>query len=75
MPLSHEQAVERGRRGGRAAQAKLTHEQQAEAARRARRALALREIVAGWPELTEAQQQRLRALLRPVPEAGDAPAA
>jgi hypothetical protein len=36
----------------------------------ARREHAIREIVDGWPELTEAQQARLRALLRPVPEAG-----
>jgi 16S rRNA G1207 methylase RsmC len=37
----------------------------------ARRALAVKELVAAWPELTEQQQQRLRALLRPVPEGGD----
>jgi hypothetical protein len=36
----------------------------------ARRALAIKELVAGWPTLDEATQQRLRALLRPVPEGG-----
>ena len=36
----------------------------------ARRAHAIREIVEGWPELDEKTQARLRALLRPVPEAG-----
>jgi hypothetical protein len=36
----------------------------------ARRALAVREIVENWPTLDEATQQRLRALLRPVPEGG-----
>ena len=35
-----------------------------------RRASAVKTVVESWPELTEAQQQRLRALLRPVPEAG-----
>jgi hypothetical protein len=33
-----------------------------------RRAMAVNTIVEQWPELTEVQQQRLRALLRPVPE-------
>jgi hypothetical protein len=32
------------------------------------RASAVKTIVEQWPELTEDQQQRLRALLRPVPE-------
>jgi hypothetical protein len=36
------------------------------------RAAAVNRVVESWPELTEAQQQRLRALLRPVPERGDA---
>jgi hypothetical protein len=30
--------------------------------------MAVNTIVEQWPELTEVQQQRLRALLRPVPE-------
>jgi hypothetical protein len=38
----------------------------------ARREHAIREIVAGWPELRPDQVARLRALLRPVPEGGDA---
>ena len=36
----------------------------------ARREHAVREIVRQWPELTEEQQQRLRGLLRPLPESG-----
>jgi hypothetical protein len=51
----------------RAWASKSPEERQAHA-RNARRALAVREIVDGWPELTEEQQQRLRSLLRPVPE-------
>jgi hypothetical protein len=48
-----------------------TPEQRKAELRRARRALAVKEIVSGWPELTEEQQQRLRALLRPLPEGGE----
>jgi hypothetical protein len=43
-----------------------TPEDRRRATAKARREHAVREIVAGWPELTEEQQQRLRALLRPV---------
>jgi hypothetical protein len=68
MELSH---AERGRRGGLAAQAKLTPTERAEAARRARRALAVREIVAQWPTLDPEQVAKLRSLLRQP--GGDAP--
>jgi ribosomal 50S subunit-associated protein YjgA (DUF615 family) len=37
----------------------------------ASRAAAVKTIVEQWPELTEVQQQKLRALLRPVPEGGE----
>jgi hypothetical protein len=50
----------------RRAWAAKTPEQRQAHAQNARRELAVREIVAGWPELTEAQQQRLRGLLQPV---------
>jgi LmbE family N-acetylglucosaminyl deacetylase len=55
---------EAGRLGARAYMESTTPEQRAESARRARRALAVREIVDGWPELDEETQQRLRSLLR-----------
>jgi hypothetical protein len=43
-----------------------TPEDRRRATAKARREHAVREIVAQWPELTESQEQRLRALLRPV---------
>jgi hypothetical protein len=52
-----------------------TPEQRKDALRKVRREQAVKAIVADWPELTEEQQQRLRALLRPLPKStvgGDA---
>ena len=66
MTLSN---VERGRRGGLAAQAKLTPEQRAAATRRARRALAVKTLVTEWPELRPEQVAKLKALL--VPPGGE----
>jgi hypothetical protein len=62
--------AERGRRGGLAAQAKLTPEQRAAGARRARLALAVKELVDQAPELTEAQRNRLRVILTQAPSGG-----
>jgi hypothetical protein len=43
-----------------------TPEQRAAITKNARVAAAVRTVVDNWPELTDAQQQRLRALLQPV---------
>jgi hypothetical protein len=56
---------ERARVAARARWSGTTAEDRRKGTAAARREYAVREIVAGWPELTEAQQQRLRALLRP----------
>jgi hypothetical protein len=50
--------------------AKVPTEERERRTRNARRAQAVRMIVEDWPTLDEATQQRLRALLRPVPEDG-----
>jgi hypothetical protein len=50
--------------------AKVPPEERRRRTRSASRAAAVKVIVEDWPELDEATQQRLRALLRPVPEDG-----
>ena len=62
--------TEHQRKAAAARWAGTTPEDRRQATAKARREHAVREIVAQWPELTEAQQQRLRALLRPLPEGG-----
>jgi hypothetical protein len=52
---------------------KIPPEERKRRTHNARTAQAVKTIAENWPELTEAQQQRLRALLRPVPEDGDVP--
>jgi hypothetical protein len=59
-------AASRTEAATRARWAGSTPEQRRAGTAKARREHAVREIVAQWPELTEDQQQRLRALLRPV---------
>jgi hypothetical protein len=54
------------RQAARARWSGTTPEDRHRATAKARREHAVREIVNGWPELTESQQQRLRDLLRPV---------
>ena len=67
MPVSTSEAAAAM---GRSRWAKVPANDRREQMQKVRLAGSVNQIVEHWPELTEQQQQRLRALLRPVPEGG-----
>ena len=67
MPVSTSEAAAAM---GRSRWAKVPKGDRREQMQTVRLAGSVNDIVAHWPELTDEQQQRLRALLRPVPEGG-----
>jgi uncharacterized protein with WD repeat len=67
MPMSRAEAAAYARR---IRQETATPEQRRAQTAAARRASAVKVVVEQWPELRPEQIQKLRSLLRPVPEGG-----